>query len=90
MQNGLLKEGGFELCFEIGEAVSGQLELQDNGAVAGTCSAERFEDLCAAFEGHEVCRVQVDRQSMHTRSVPGRGRDLGSARAGGAGTLGKP
>jgi hypothetical protein len=63
VQDGLLKEGGFEPCFEVDEAFSGKLEVQDNGAVAGTRSAERFEDLCGAFEGHEVCRVQVDRQS---------------------------
>jgi diguanylate cyclase (GGDEF)-like protein len=69
VQDGLLKEGSFELCFEVDEAVSGELEVQDDGAVTGTRSAERFEDLRRAFQGHEVCHVQVDRQSMNPRSV---------------------
>ena len=76
VQNGLPNEVSVELCFEIDRAISSHMEVQDNDAVAGTRSAERFEDLCGAFEGHEVCRVQVDRQSMHPRSVLHLSRDV--------------
>ena len=36
VQDGLLKEGSFELCFEVHKPVRGQLEVQDDGAVTGT------------------------------------------------------
>ena len=35
----------------------------------GTRSAERFEDLARAFQWHEVCGIQVHRQSVNPRSV---------------------
>ena len=69
VQNGLLKEGGFELCFEVDEAGSGELEVQDDGAFTGTRPTQRFEDLARAFQRHEVCCVQIHCQSMNPGTV---------------------
>ena len=69
VQDRLSKEGGFELCFEVDETISSHFEVQDDGAVTGTRPTQRFEDLARAIERHEVCRIQVDRQSVNPGAV---------------------
>ena len=54
MQNGLLKEGGFELCFEVHKPVRGQLEVQNDGAVTETRPTQRFEDVGGARQRDKV------------------------------------
>ena len=69
VQHGLLEQCGFQLRLESLQPRCRQSEVQGDGAVTGTRPAQRFEDLCGAFQGNEVCRIQVDRQSMYTRAV---------------------
>ena len=69
VQDGLLEQRSFELRFEVREVIRSQLEVQSDGTVAGTRSAQRLENLCGAFQWHEVSRIQVDRQSMYSGAV---------------------
>lgn len=54
VQDRLLKERGFELCFEVRQAIRCQLEIQDDSAVTGPRPTHGFEDLARTLQWNEV------------------------------------
>ena len=69
VQDRLPEQRDFELRFEVYKSVRGQLNVQGDGAAAGTRPAQGLKDLRGAFQRNEMGGVQIDRQPMDAGTI---------------------
>ena len=69
VQHGLLPESGFQGVLEGFEAFRGEIQVQDDGAIADGRAKKRVRDLGHAFQRHEMRHIQVGGQGVESWAV---------------------